>query len=49
MDYSIGELIATGWPDRIAPTAQAALQVMASRGVFSDEVEQDEPSERWPR
>lgn len=34
------ELIATGWPERIRPIAQAALSLMESRGRFSEEVEE---------
>ena len=45
----IDELIATGWPDQIAPTAKVASQMSASRDVFSEEGEKDEPSEIWPR
>lgn len=33
------ELIASGWPPRIAEEAKAALQIMMVRGKFSDDVE----------
>lgn len=47
---SANELIATGWPDRIKPFAQSALDEMLKRGRFSEEVEEDEPSANvpWP-
>lgn len=47
---SANELIATGWPDRIRPLAQSALDEMLRRGRFSEEVEEDEPSTNapWP-
>ena len=41
---SVDELIATGWPERIKPLAQAALEEMQKRGRFSEELEEDEPS-----
>ena len=44
------ELIATGWPERIAPVAKNALTVFMQRGRFSEELEEIEPSspEQWP-
>ncbi len=41
-------LIATGWPERIAPAAQRALDLMWARGQFSEEHEEDEPSLKKP-
>lgn len=38
------ELIATGWPKRIQPVAQEALDLMRDRGRFSEEQEADTPS-----
>jgi hypothetical protein len=38
------ELMASGWPERIAPLAQAALEVFTSRGRFSEESEEEAPS-----
>lgn len=40
------ELIATGWPDRIKPVARRALDLMLTRGRFSDDREETEPSVR---
>jgi len=47
---STNALIATGWPDRIRPLAQSALDEMLKRGRFSEEFEEDEPSTNvpWP-
>lgn len=44
------DLIATGWPARVAPMAKQALEVFRRRGRFSEEVEEDVPSSkvRWP-
>ena len=39
------ELIATGWPNRIQPFARKALDLMRVRGRFSEENEEDAPSE----
>jgi hypothetical protein len=43
-------LIASGWPTRIAPMAKLALEVLLTRGTFSEEIEEDEPSSPtdWP-
>jgi len=42
----VGEvaLIATGWPMRIAPIAESALEVFRARGRFNEEMEEDEPA-----
>ena len=47
---SADELIATGWPERIKPLAQSALDQMLKRGRFSEDAEEDEPSSAipWP-
>lgn len=37
-------LIASGFPQRIEPLAEAALDLMTRRGRFSEEVEEDQPS-----
>ncbi len=42
------ELIATGWPERIKPIARNALNFMVSRGRFSEDVEEEEPSVKGP-
>jgi hypothetical protein len=39
------ELIGSGFPERIAPVARAALVAMLERGRFSEEVEEDVPSD----
>ena len=44
-NMSADELIATGWPKRIQPVAQKALDLMRDRGRFSEEQEEDTPSE----
>jgi hypothetical protein len=38
------QLIASGWPQRIAPVAQSALQMMVERGRFCEEREEEMPS-----
>ena len=38
-------LISSGWPARIAPAAQAAVDLMMKRGRFSEEIEESEPSD----
>lgn len=43
---TVEEFIATGWPGRIRPVAQAALALLEGRGRFSEEREEDEPSDR---
>ncbi|NND50322.1 MAG: hypothetical protein HKN60_08720 [Rhizobiales bacterium] len=47
---SVEDLIATGWPERVAPVAQRALDLMLARGRFSEDVEEAEPSApaAWP-
>jgi hypothetical protein len=42
---SIDEFIASGWPARIAPVAATALGLMQTRGRFSEEREEDSPSD----
>jgi len=44
------ELIATGWPKKIQPVAQRALDLMMSRGRFDEENEEETPSDKspWP-
>lgn len=44
--YMVSEddLIASGWPKRIQPVAQKALDLMRKRGQFSEELEEDTPS-----
>lgn len=37
------ELAASGWPTRIQPVAQEALDVMVRRGRYDEEVEQEQP------
>jgi hypothetical protein len=41
---SIEEITRTGWPDRIAPVAKRALDLMLQRGRFSEEEEEEVPS-----
>jgi len=47
---TVEEIARTGWPQRIAPVAKAALELMIGRGRFSEEVEEAEPSTPvpWP-
>lgn len=47
---TVDEIIQTGWPERVAPTAKLALDVLMARGRFSEEQEEDEPSNPipWP-
>lgn len=42
--------IETGWPTRIASEARKAVELFAERGLFSTDIEQDEPDtpHRWP-
>lgn len=37
-------LIASGWPRRVQPIAQEALDLLLARGRFDEEVEEEEPS-----
>lgn len=39
------ELIATGWPDRIAPVARDTLETLARRGRHLEEAEENESSQ----
>jgi len=39
-------VIASGWLERIAPIAKAALDLMLTRGCFDEEVEESQPSNR---
>lgn len=39
-------VIASGWLERISPVARAALDLMLTRGCFSEELEEAEPSNR---
>ena len=41
---TVEEIIQTGWPERVAPTAKRALDLMLARGRFSEDEEEDEPS-----
>lgn len=38
------EMIASGWPTRIQPTAQRALRLLLGRGRFDEEQEEENPS-----
>ena len=44
------EITQTGWPERIAPVAKRALDLMLARGRFSEEQEEAEPlgPTLWP-
>ena len=46
----VEEVTASGWPERIAPFAKQALDVMLVRGRFSEDKEEEEPSTPipWP-
>jgi hypothetical protein len=41
---TVQEIIQTGWPERIAPVAKRALDLMLARGRFSEEQEETEPT-----
>ena len=43
------DLIETGWPNRVQPIAQRALNLMLGRGRFSEDQEEAEPSgdQQW--
>ena len=41
---SADEFIATGWPERIQPAARQALELMKNRGLFREDIEEQEPS-----
>ncbi len=47
---TVDEITRTGWPERIAPVAQKAIDLMLQRGRFSEEAEESEPSTPipWP-
>jgi hypothetical protein len=47
---TVQEITQTGWPERIAPVAKRALDLMLERGRFSEEQEEAEPSGPtvWP-
>lgn len=42
------EFIASGWPERLRPGAERALDLMRGRGRFSEEVEERTPSPMPP-
>ena len=44
------EIAISGWPDRVAPVAKKALDLLLVRGRFSEDEEEDEPSTPvpWP-
>jgi hypothetical protein len=42
------QLLASGWPERVAPVAKAALEMFCKRGRFSEDVEEDSPSSPRP-
>ena len=46
---TVEQVTARGWPARIAPFAKTALDLMLKRGRFSEELEEDEPSNPIPR
>lgn len=45
---TVEQITSSGWPNRIAPFAQKALDLMLARGRFSEEVEEEEPSTPVP-
>lgn len=47
---TVEDITRTGWPERIAPTAKRALDILLVRGRFSEDEEQAEPSGPilWP-
>lgn len=49
-DVTADQLIASGWPERIGPVAERALNKMLQRGRFDEEREEQEPSspKPWP-
>jgi hypothetical protein len=49
-NVSVDDVVRTGWPERIAPVAKQALDLMLVRGRFSEEEEEQEPSTPipWP-
>lgn len=42
------ELIKTGWPERIKPFAERSLNLMLERGRFSEDFEEEDPSDTTP-
>lgn len=40
------DFIASGWPARIQPAAQSALDAMRARGRFREDVEEEAPSQQ---
>lgn len=44
-DIKADEFIATGWPKRIQPVAKKALEQMQKRGRFSEEKEEETPTD----
>jgi hypothetical protein len=49
-EVTAAQLLASGWPEKVRPIAQRALDAMLKRGRFSEEQEEQEPSSRepWP-
>ncbi len=47
---TVEEIVETGWPERVAPTAKLAIGLMLERGRFSEDEEESEPSSPipWP-
>lgn len=45
---TVEEIVQTGWPARIVPTARHALDVMVARGRFSEDEEEAEPTSPVP-
>lgn len=47
---TVEQVTQSGWPERIAPFAQKSLDLMLARGRFSEEVEEEQPSNPrpWP-
>ena len=41
-------LAESGWPARVQPVAQAALDLMLGRGKFDENVEQEQPRSTPP-
>lgn len=40
-------VVASGWLERISPVAKASFDLMLARGCFSEELEEEEPSNRF--
>lgn len=45
---TVEQIASSGWPERIAPFAKKALDIMLTRGRFSEDVEEGEPSTPIP-